>query len=204
MNTILCRRQEQEAGKPHTRAGFLLYKHRTTNPRWALYGLATPLCLPSTLALLLSHTSITSHLWAGLQLACKLPSSTPGLLLHGRREDIGHALCHLTSYVQKMALSWLPFLHLLYLSQFTGKSSKSSPLPPGLQSRWDLQSAATPSSLCSFRTSQATQEYPVILIPSHTSTLVQVLPFRLGGTHNLVSDQDSMAKALESISTHGR
>lgn len=26
-----------KSGEPHTQATFLLYKHRTTNPKWALY-----------------------------------------------------------------------------------------------------------------------------------------------------------------------
>lgn len=102
----------------------------------------------------------------------------------GRIEAIRYAPCHLASYAQKMDFSWTHFLHLLYL--FHRKKSSKGSLHLGSRHYKIFPYAVTPPlSVLSYFPG-----YPVILVPSRTLALVQSLPFRLGGTCNLVSNQD--------------
>lgn len=48
-----------ELGEPHTQASFLLYKHRTANPRWAPYGVRQLSCSPRRRFQLLAQPQVT-------------------------------------------------------------------------------------------------------------------------------------------------
>lgn len=70
------------------------------------------------------------------------------------------------------------------------KEVKGQPSSTWVPDTTGFSLCSDPASLCSFHISQGSQGCPVILAPSHTLALVQSLPFRLGGTCNLVSNQD--------------